>query len=62
MDSSLITLETAFSFPGIGFELKMIVSFGLIVIFLWIFAAILERAAMDSPWLPVVIRTTFSSG
>ena len=34
---------------GIGFELKMIVSFGLIVIFLWIFAAILERAAMDSP-------------
>ena len=47
---------------GIGFELKMIVSFGLIVIFLWIFAAILERAAMDSPWLPVVIRTTFSSG
>ena len=28
MDSSLITLETAFSFPGIGFELKMIVSFG----------------------------------
>ena len=62
MDSSLITLDTAFSFPGIGLELKMIVSFGLIVIFLWISAAILESAAMDSPWLPVVIRTTFSSG
>ena len=43
-ESSLITRETDFSFPGIGFELKMIVSFGLIVIFLWIFAAILERA------------------
>ncbi len=25
-------------------------------------AAIRESAAMDSPWLPVVIRTTFSSG
>ena len=62
MDSSLITFDTAFSFPGIGLELKMIVSFGLIVIFLWISAAILESAAMDSPWLPVVIRTTFSSG
>ena len=47
---------------GIGFELKIIVSFGSITIFLGLFAAIRESAAMDSPWLPVVIRTTCSSG
>ena len=50
------------SFPGIGFELKMIVSPGMIVTFLCTSAAIRDRAAIDSPWLPVVIRTVFSGG
>ncbi len=57
-----MTFETAFSFPGIGLELKIIVSFGLMEIFLCMPNAILERAAMDSPWLPVVINTVCSSG
>ena len=45
-----------------GMRTKMIVSFGLIVIFLWMLAAIRESAAIDSPWLPVVISTICSSG
>ena len=49
MDNSLITFDTAFSFPGIGEELKITVSPGLIVTFLWMEAAILDSAAMDSP-------------
>ena len=49
-------------FPGMGLELKMIVSLGWIVTFRCTSAAILERAAMDSPWLPVVISTIFSGG
>ena len=62
MDSSLITRDTAFSFPGIGVELKTTTSLGVMDTFLWSEDAILDRAAMDSPWLPVVIRTTWSSG
>ena len=45
MNNSLITLVTAFSFPGIGFELKIIVSPGLIDTFRCISAAILDNAA-----------------
>ena len=51
-----------FSLPGIGLELKMIVSPGMIEIFLWISAAIRDRAAIDSPWLPVVMIVVFSLG
>lgn len=54
--------DTAFSLPGIGLELKMIVSPGMIEIFLWISAAIRDRAAIDSPWLPVVMIVVFSLG
>ena len=61
-NNSLITFETAFSFPGIGFELKIIVSFGFIVIFLCMPDAMRDNAAIDSPWLPVVIKTVCSSG
>ena len=57
-----MTLETDFSFPGMGLELKITVSPGMIVTFLWMSAAILDRAAMDSPWLPVVMSTVFSGG
>ena len=38
MVSSLITFDTLFSLPGIGVELKITVSPGLIVTFLWMFA------------------------
>ena len=62
MDSSLITLEIAFSFPGMALELKITVSPGLICTFRCILAAMRDRAAMDSPWLPVVINTSCSSG
>ena len=42
---------------GIGFELKITVSPGLITTFLCTLAAIRDKAAIDSPWLPVVIST-----
>ena len=61
MESSLMTLDTAFSFPGIGVELKTTTSRGVMETFLCMEDAILERAAMDSPWLPVVMRTVSSS-
>jgi hypothetical protein len=57
-----MTLVTAFSFPGIGWELKMMVSFGLMDTLRWVPFAIRDKAAIDSPWLPVVISTVFSSG
>ncbi len=60
--SSLITFDTDFSLPGIGLELNITVSPGSINTFLCIFAAILESAAIASPWLPVVISTSFSEG
>ena len=60
--SSLMIFDTAFSLPGIGLELNMIVSPGMIEIFLWISAAIRDRAAIDSPWLPVVMIVVFSLG
>ena len=60
IDSSLITLATAFSLPGIGVELKITTSPGMIETFLCRSAAIRDRAARDSPWLPVVIRTVSS--
>ena len=41
--------ETDFSFPGIGLELKMIVSFGWIVTFRCTSAAMRDNAAIDSP-------------
>ncbi len=53
---------TDFSFPGIGFELNTMVSFGFMDTFLWVPFAIRERAAIDSPWLPVVMMTVCSSG
>ena len=62
MDSSFTTLATAFSFPGIGVELSTTTSPGTMDTFLWMLAAILERAAMDSPWLPVVMSTVDSGG
>ena len=61
-DSSLITLDTDFSLPGIGLELNITVSPGMMVTFLCTSAAMRDNAAMDSPWLPVVIRTVFSGG
>ena len=47
---------TAFSLPGIGVELKITTSPGMIETFLCRSAAIRDSAARDSPWLPVVIR------
>ena len=38
-----MTLETAFSFPGIGCDEKTMTSPGMILTFLWILAAILDR-------------------
>ena len=62
IDSSLIMRDTAFSFPGIGLELRTIVSFGLIVTFLCTPLAMRDSAAIASPWLPVVMMTVCSSG
>ena len=62
MESSLMTLSTAFSFPGMGWELMMITSLGVMVTLRWIPLAIRDRAAMLSPWEPVVISTVFSGG
>lgn len=53
-------VRNGFSFPGIGWELKITVSPGRIEIFLCRCAAIRDSAAIDSPWLPVVIRTSCS--
>ena len=58
---SSITLETDFSFPGIGFAEIITKSFGVIVTFLWFPEAILVNADIVSPWLPVVIITNWSS-
>ena len=62
MDSSLITFATAFSFPGMGWELKITTSPGMMDTFLWMLAAMRDKAAMDSPWLPVVMSTVDSGG
>ena len=58
---SSITLETSFSFPGIAFAEIITKSFGVIVTFLCSPAAILVKADIVSPWLPVVIITNCSS-
>ena len=47
--SSFITLNTAFSFPGIGCELKMTTSPGFMATLLCMDAAIRDSAAMFSP-------------
>ena len=60
--NSLTTLATAFSFPGIGVELIMTTSSGIMLTFRWTDDAILDKAAILSPWLPVVIKTVFSGG
>ena len=60
MPSSLITLATDFSLPGIGVDENTTQSPGCIDTFLWRLAAILDKAAIDSPWLPVVISTICS--
>ena len=52
-----MTLATYFSFPGIGLAEIITKSFGVIVTFLCSPAAILVRADIVSPWLPVVIIT-----
>ena len=61
MESSLMTLATAFSFPGMGVELKITTSHGVMDTFRCREEAILDKAAMDSPWLPVVMSTVSSS-
>ena len=58
---SSITFATYFSFPGIGFADMITKSFGVIVTFLWSPVAILVNADIVSPWLPVVIITSWSS-
>ena len=44
-DSSLITFETAFSLPGIGWDEKTTASPGMILTFLWTLAAMRDSAA-----------------
>ena len=44
-----------------GLELMTMTSLGLMETFRCMEDAILDRAAMDSPWLPVVINTVSSS-
>ena len=55
-----MTWATAFSLPGMGWELKITTSLGLMETFLCSPDAIRERAAMASPWLPVVMSTVCS--
>ena len=43
-------------------ELNTTTSPGTMDTFLWMLAAIRDRAAMDSPWLPFVISTVDSGG
>ena len=56
-----ILLETAFSFPGIGVAEIITVSPSFIFICLCIFLAILDRAAIGSPCVPVHKITTLLS-
>ena len=59
---SLITLDTAFSFPGIGDAEIITISPFSIWTYLWVDDAILVKAAIDSPWLPVVTMVILSLG
>ena len=58
---SSITFDTNFSFPGIAVADIITLSFGVICTFLCSPAAILVKADIGSPWLPVVIITNWSS-
>src|SRR3989338_5816163 len=53
---------TVRSFPGITEEENIIVSSFFMVMYLWLPAIILGRAAISSPWAPVQMMMTLLSG
>ena len=58
----LTTLVTIFSLPGMGLAEMMIKSPGPTRTCRWLADAMRDRALSGSPWLPVVMSTTWSGG
>ena len=58
----MTTLVTVFSLPGMGRAEMMMKSDGPTLTLRWLDCAMRDSADSGSPWLPVVISTTFSGG